>query len=350
HLNFEESSGGTVSDDSGFNNDFTVIERDDFANSVTANDHTWGSSGVYGNALELDGRFHNSNSILELPYNGVISDVENEITVTAWVWRDSGSMVPQTGNPANVAVFAHDYPAIFGGFHNWLVKWSFATDNGFVDCYAGHAPLNQWTHFSITYDGQSARLYSNGVEVCSKPITGDIRLRNDSSPNSRFTASGFYEHRTNLPVVPYGNESAITDELDGRLDDFRIYRRALSSQEIRDIYISGVNTGKPGIPDCTTLPITAEYKIGTNGPWTAGTTISAPLGSEIFIRARNYNQEYFISTNAYDGPTISSINDTNKLTAEGAYQIDTDVYDFGNPDRNNGLFDIYNVGQYALTT
>ncbi len=350
HLNFEESGGITAFDDSGFGNNFTIIERDDFANPVLADDHTWGRTGIYGNSLELDGRFHNSNSILELPYNSIIDDIRTEITVAAWIWRDAGSIVPQIGKPANVAVFAHDYPAIFGGFHNWLVKWSFATTDGFVDCYAGHAPLDQWTHFAITYDGQRAKLFANGIEVCNKPITGNIRLRNDSSPNSRFNISGFYEHRTDLPVVPFGNQSAITDELDGRMDDYRIYRRALSSQEVENIYLEGLASGTTGIPDCRTLPITAEYKIGSDGTWTVGNDIVAPLGSRIFIRARNYGAEYFISTNAFDGPTISSVNNTDKLTFEGAYQIDTDVFDFGDPSRNDGIFDIHNVGQYALTT
>ncbi|WP_185783612.1 galactose oxidase-like domain-containing protein, partial [Croceivirga lutea] len=351
-LNFEESNGNQASDDSGYNNDFTIVERDDNGNAVTANDHTWNASGVFGNAIEFDGRYHNSNSILEVPLNGILDDVANEITVSAWVWRDAESIVPEYrgGLPANVAVFAHDYPAMFAGFHNWLIKWSFGTTNGFVDCYAGHAPLNQWTHVAVTYDGQTARLYSNGVEICNKPLTGTISLRNDSTPNSRFTASGFYEHRTNLPVIPSGNRSAITDELDGRLDDFKIYRRALTSSEISGLYQEGLNTGTPGIPDCTVSQIVPEFKIGPNGNWTTGNLVTAPYGSQIFIRAKNYNGEYIITTPAYDGPTISSANNTDRLTNEGAYQIDTYIYNYGDSSRNNGVFDQYNVGQYALTT
>ncbi|MEM6893951.1 MAG: PKD domain-containing protein, partial [Bacteroidota bacterium] len=348
-LDFEENAGITVSDSAG-NNDFTVAERNDNGAPVTANDHQWNASGVFGDALELDGKFHTSNTLLELPYNNDIAQLEDAVTVTAWVWRDAGSIVSQTGRPANVAVFAHDYPAIFAGFHNSLLKWSFGTTDGFVDCYAGHAPLNQWMHIAVTYDGRDAKLYSNGIEICSKPIRGKIRLRNDSSPNSRFTISGFYEHRTNLPVVPYGNRSGITDEVDGRIDDFRIYKTALSETEIQSIYNLGLIANVPGISDCSTQRIVPEYKIGPNGQWREGNVIEALKGSQVFIRAKNYPGEYFITTPQYDGPTFSSVNSTSRLTAEGAYQVDTYVYHFNNPERNDGLIDRSNVGQFALTT
>ncbi|PCE62621.1 PKD domain-containing protein [Sediminicola luteus] len=348
-LDFEESSGNLASDSTPNGNDFEIKQRDDNGNPVNPTDHNWNGSGVFGKAMELDGKFHSSNSILTLPYNNNIDDIEEAVTVSGWVWRDSGSMVTQTGKPANVAVFAHDYPAIFGGFHNWLMKWSFATENGFVNCYAGHAPLDQWTHYAVTYDGQMARLYSNGIEICSKPITGKIRLRQDATPNSNFTISGFYEHRTNLPVVPYGNKSGITDELDGKLDRLQIYRKALSSTQIKGLYLEGLNTGVPNIPDCTDNLLVPEYKIGDSGDWKIGKQVKAPLGSKVYIRARNSNGEYFISTSDYDGPTFSSIHDTDKLNNDNAYQIDTHVYHFNNAERNNGLFDLSNVGQYAIT-
>ncbi|MEL6483373.1 MAG: hypothetical protein AAFP96_00840, partial [Bacteroidota bacterium] len=75
--------------------------------------------------------------------------------MSAWVWRDPESVIPQNGNKVgNVSIFSHDYPAIFFGFHNSLYKWSFVTDQGPVDCYAGYAPLGGWNHIAATYDGQ----------------------------------------------------------------------------------------------------------------------------------------------------------------------------------------------------
>ncbi|OBR40598.1 hypothetical protein A9200_15170, partial [Maribacter hydrothermalis] len=353
-LNFDENSGILVNDETINNNDFVIKERTDEGQPTVANDHTWGGNGVYEKGLELDGKYHSSNSILELPYNQNIAQIQNGITVMAWVYRDGSSVVPQTGKPANVAIFAHNYPAMFTGFHNSLLKWSFATSGGFTDCYGGYAPLNQWVHLAVTYDGQTARLYSNGIEICNSPLTGTMLLRNDSNVRSNFTISGFYEHRTNLPVVPYGNKSGITDELDGRIDDFKLFKRPLSANEIKQYYNVGLSTNTPGIANCNEGLIIPEYKIN-NGDWIQGNRISAPLGSRVYIRAKNYNDSYFITTPQYDGPTFNSINDSNRLTAEGAYQLDTfvqkfDYYRWGNPDRGNGLVDDSNVGQFVLTT
>ena len=349
HLDFEETAGIILNNFTGLDN-FTVVQRDDQGVTVPATEFQLGSSGIFGNAIELDGKFHNSNTILEADFSTNLATIADEITVSAWVFRNESSMVTQTSKPANVGVFAHDYPAIFAGFHNSLLKWSFGTSDGFVDCYAGYAPLNQWVHIAVTYDGEIAKLFSNGVEICTKAITGKIELRNDTSPNSKFTVSGFYEHRTNLPVVPYGNSSGITDELDGRLDDFRVYNQALSNFQIRTIYEDGLINGDASIPDCRENLIIPEYKVGNDGDWIEGTLISAPLGSEVFIRAKNYSQDYFITTPEYDGPTFSSHSSSDRLTSEGAYQIDTFVYAADNEERNNGLLDISNTGQYALTT
>lgn len=348
-LDFEETSGTTINNSSGPDN-FSIVQRDDNGNTVVPNEFQIGVSGVFGNAIALDGKFHTSNTILETDYSNNLSTISNAMTMTAWVYRNESSIVEQTGRPSNVAVLAHDYPAIFAGFHNSLLKWSFGTTDGFIDCYAGYAPLGQWTHLAVTYDGSIAKLYANGIEICSKPITGSIRLRNDATPNSKFTVSGFYEHRTDLPVVPYGNRSGITDELDGKMDDFRIYNVSLSDFQIRSIYEAGLNELPSEIPDCGQNRIIAEYRIGSSGEWIEGSLVRAPQDSEVFIRAKNYDGEYFITTPQIDGPTFSSLTDTDVFISDNAYQIDTFVNSLGISDRNNGLMGISNTGKFALTT
>ncbi|WP_054560632.1 galactose oxidase-like domain-containing protein, partial [Croceitalea dokdonensis] len=353
-LDFEETSGTTLNDNTVYGNSFTVIERTDEGLPTVANDHSLGAEGVFGNAIALDGKYHNSNTILETPYNANLVEISSGLTVMAWVYRNSSSIVEQTGRVANVSVFAHNYPAMFAGFHNSLLKWSFGTSNGFTDCYAGYAPLDKWVHIAVTYDGQMARLYSNGVEICNSPITGLLNLRNDTNVRSNFTISGFYEHRTDLPVVPFGNRSGITDELDGRLDEFKLFNRPLASNEIKAYYDAGLATGNPDISNCNDNLLVAEYRVD-NGDWIQGNFITAPLGSRVFIRAKDYNGEYYITTPQYDGPTFNTVEDSNRLTPDGAYQIDTHVQRFnyfrwGNPDRGNGLLDESNVGQFVLTT
>ncbi len=343
-LDFEEGAGTLAADTSGNNNDATILERDNTGAAVPAQEY-WGT-GLFGSgALEMDGLEHNSNAIVEVANSTSMETIADQVTVMAWVYRNAGSVIPQTGKVANVGVMSHDYPAMFVGFHNTLYKWSFGADS-FIDCYAGYAPVDTWVHITATYDGQTAKLYANGTEVCSKTVTGPLDLIDDGTVYSTFTTSGFYDDRA-TPVVPYGNQSGLTDELDGRMDELKVFNKALGAEEIKTFFQLGQQTGNPDVPDCPDGTITAEFKIGATGTWTQGNFITANEGDEVFIRAQTTG-EYFITTHQVDGPTFSS-------TTTPEYQIDTGVNIIGvppynNPDRNNGLVDQSNNGLFALTT
>jgi hypothetical protein len=66
------------------------------------------------------------------------------------------------------------------------------------------------------------RLYIDGVEIGSQPLTGRILV--DDNP----VTIGGEEN---------GSESRVVDgEFDGRIDEVRLYNRALSAAEIQAIY------------------------------------------------------------------------------------------------------------------
>ena len=75
------------------------------------------------------------------------------------------------------------------------------------------AAVGQWEHVAATYDGATARFYVDGVEVASKPFTGNV----GNSNTWRLGA--------------YGNTPA--GFFDGLIDNVRIYDRALSAAEIQ---------------------------------------------------------------------------------------------------------------------
>ncbi|WP_172436002.1 PKD domain-containing protein [Sediminicola luteus] len=352
-MKFDENSGASLSDDSANNNDGTVVEREDDGTPRTADDHQF-STGVFGNAIEFDGKEHTSNSLIDIPYDTSFETAQSQITLSAWVWRDTGSAIPQAGGKiANVGVVSHHYPNIFFGFHNTLYKWSFSTTNGYVDCYSGYAPLEGWNHIVATFDGEFARIYANGVEIAKNAATGMINLV-DSGDRSSFTVSGFYEHREfhefPVSIQAYANMSKITDEVDGKIDELKIYNVALGAEEISQLYQLGVATGNPDIPDCSGNEITVEYKLydsasSTWGDWVTSTNkrILAKEGDELFIRAKDYSGQYFVTTQRMDGPTFDSNDFSNP---ENAYKLDTGIY--GNAD--DGILGVSDSGIYVLTT
>uniref|UniRef100_UPI0023ED98A5 galactose oxidase-like domain-containing protein n=1 Tax=Eudoraea chungangensis TaxID=1481905 RepID=UPI0023ED98A5 len=189
-LNFDDGSGSTVSDASSYSNDATIFDVDDAGATKIPSTDNWGT-GLFGGALETDGFEFESNTIVDVPYSASMATVENAITIMAWVSRD------EIVN--NASIFTHDYPALFFGFHNSLYKWEIYTPGGNAgaSCLASYTPEDTWVHIAATFDGETAKLFANGIEICSKPYSGSFNL-NPSEPNfSSFTASGFYERRTN---------------------------------------------------------------------------------------------------------------------------------------------------------
>jgi len=72
---------------------------------------------------------------------------------------------------------------------------------------------NTWTHLAATYDGATMRLYVNGVQVASRAQTGAIA--------------------TSTNPLQIGGDSIYGQYFAGRIDEVRIYNRALSAAQIQ---------------------------------------------------------------------------------------------------------------------
>ena len=73
--------------------------------------------------------------------------------------------------------------------------------------------VNTWTHLAATFDGATVRLYVNGVQVASQAQTAPLA-----------TTSG---------TLQIGGDSYPNEYFAGRIDEVRIYNRALSAAEIQ---------------------------------------------------------------------------------------------------------------------
>ncbi len=80
-------------------------------------------------------------------------------------------------------------------------------------------PNSGWTHAVATYDGQTMRLYVNGEFVGKRAQPGPI----DANKNP----------------VHLGSRRGQAYFFDGRLDDVRVYDRALNDSEVRQVFQSG---------------------------------------------------------------------------------------------------------------
>ena len=84
-------------------------------------------------------------------------------------------------------------------------------------------PLNAWSHLAATYDGQTLRLYVNGVQVASRVVLTPIE--------------------TSTGALTIGGDALYGQYFAGRIDEVRIYNTALSASQIQADMDTPVGSG-----------------------------------------------------------------------------------------------------------
>ena len=207
HYPMETLSQGTIADGSPSSLDGHVVAGSGTVGLVT-------SLAGYGRALQLTGSQH---QYVDVPRSTVL-DV-NTYTLAAWV-RVTGVQNDQTLGRWEVLEKAGAYwmnvrtnrLVRVGGFYGGCANpnWQYFDSTRAL-------PLNTWKHVAVTYDGAWLRIYIDGRAAGAKRVSG------------RTCVSG-----EPLAVGAKNNPSKGLLEAfwDGRLDEVRIYNRALTLAEI----------------------------------------------------------------------------------------------------------------------
>src|SRR3989344_1762428 len=209
---------GNAFDSSGFGNNGTLV-----------NDPTF-TTGKIGQAINLDG-------------------VDDYVSV--------GSVGINTGAPFTMSVWIYhqttiDYGTIMGydGTHRLLVQNGndslLSQQDGNFFSAANAVPNNQWINVVYWNDGTKERWYVNGIQSGSDHVTA----------NAEWNAV-FYLGRYDLADTNY--------KYKGLIDDVRIYNRALSAQEVLDIYNDTGAVAPTPTPTPATVSLTASPTSLTSG-------------------------------------------------------------------------------------
>ncbi len=191
---FNEGEGSVAYDISGYSNDGTI-------HGATYVD---GVPGKEGYALEFDG----SNDYVEVAQgHGLLS---KNITISMWInppiWDGVTALITsrESIGTHGLMFFRNTSPNTL--HFDWGGRWN-----------ANYLPpTNQWTHLVITRDSNARILYVNGV-LNSSTSAG-------SNPNQ--------DAILRIGVDTISNQY----NFNGKIDDLRIYSRALTSEEIQTIY------------------------------------------------------------------------------------------------------------------
>ena len=212
HWKMDEGTGASTSDNSGNNKNSYSFNAGNESGAPT-----W-SSGKYGNALtfsNVSGQVGNSVSI----NNGVVDmSANNSFSFFSWVYLTGNTTVSRiftngSGCTKNISFHVTDS----GGIMRVQI-----TDSSDVLTYfsSGYTvPLNQWKHigFSFTKNGK-IDFFVDGVLINSQD----------------FTVSTFKAVTGNSIIGAC--TCAYNDGTNGKLDEVRIYNRALSPKEVSDLY------------------------------------------------------------------------------------------------------------------
>ncbi len=214
----DETSGTTVFDGIGANNGTMGGSMDAADDSV---------AGIFNNALDFDGTDH---EIIVADSDDTL-DLQPDFTVSLWVKLDAVVAVK--------SLLLKNHGA--APWYSWGIDVNGSTQFQFyvVNAAGGAASVqwtaspsaNTWYHIVAVKEGADLRLYANGEKV---------------NENSNFTGVEL-DGDGDLKIGAYNNPI----RLDGKLDDIRIYHRALSDGEIANLYhftnyISQVNVAMTG--------------------------------------------------------------------------------------------------------
>jgi hypothetical protein len=192
-LGFNENSGTAINDSSGLRN------------NGAASNTSW-TAGKFGKAL-----WYNGTNAWVTVNNATSLNLSNRMTLEAWVYPAKANgwrTVLMRESAANYYLSASN-----GSFAG--AGPSAGVNNGSnQDVYGPTSlPLNTWTHLAATWDGTTLKVYVNGVQVASKAIGKSI-----------LATSG---------PLRIGGNSMWGEYFNGKIDEVRVYNRALSQAEVQ---------------------------------------------------------------------------------------------------------------------
>jgi hypothetical protein len=190
--NFDEASGDSVFDSSGKRNTGTI-------QGATR------TSGIYGRGLQFDG----VDDWVTIADSASL-DLTTGMTLEAWVKPEElGSMwrtvvIKEQSNQLAYALYANTDAGKPSG-HVFTTS-----DNGLAG--PDRLPAGEWSHVATTWDGTTLRLYVNGEEKASMPLSG-----------TAVRTSG---------ALRIGGNAVWAEWFKGTIDEVRVYNRALTPAQL----------------------------------------------------------------------------------------------------------------------
>lgn len=294
--------------------------------TLTTDRKTGNLSGAYN-----FGGFNNS-SFIEVPNSNSLQ-FTNEFSVSLWYSLSTYEGMEGYGNLASQGyhmLFAKD--ADWGGFYagtsgnaaldsvyyNFTNNLSFGNAN--FDATAAvkgtAANLNIWIHMSYVVENGTAKIFRNGVLI-----------KNQSIPNSLNFSTA------NTKNLYLGRYSSFWYPLNGKMDDVRVYNRALSDAEVQQLY-TFENTGIPQ-PCPTCISGITESNFSTNEHFCAAQNLcaqgiiqKAQTDPKVSLKRSELAKVAYLSLLGRTNTTIAENYDVPFVDLQRSFKTDTSYYKY----------------------
>lgn len=232
------------------------------------NGPTW-TTGQIGGAVTFD----NVNDYIDL---GDVSTMEGQSALTISTWINPTTLANYDGIVSKYASATSDTTLNLGGTGVGTTSSLVATIRNGSDTYGytatGKIVTGVWTHCILVFDGTQTgnsnrlKVYINGV---SEALTFVGTIPATTVANAQ-----------NLRI---GRTGSASDYFDGKIDEVRVYNRALSAEEVAQLYRvnspTGVDTNLKGYwtfdgTDTTSTTATDRSGAGNNGTLTNSPAIT----------------------------------------------------------------------------
>jgi hypothetical protein len=191
-------------------------------NATMYGDANTNGSGAVGKGLSLDG----TGDYVSIPHNSSLNPSGNEITISVWVkWNGSGTTISRRWGwivmKGNDQYAANGYGILQDYDSDAIYFRASGSEN-----YAGYARtnfvINRWYHLVGVRTNTTAYLYVDGVLKSSRAVTPSAFV---SSNPLHFGQASYQMH---------------TQYFNGYMDEVAIWNRALTSQEVTNLYNTGI--------------------------------------------------------------------------------------------------------------
>ena len=239
--------------------------------SGNANDESGnGNNGTNNGATLTTDRFGNTNSsynfngtnnYISLPIGFTTGSASKSFSVWFYLANGTYNFVLDGGTSVNGSSFG-----LFWNTNPTINKLTFHGDGATYDYEFADINFNQWYHTVITYDGTTVKSYLNGVYIGSKIVTLNTSTTSNIKVGSRNNTSAYFL---------------------GKIDDIGVWNRALTEQEITNLYNANQCFNLITVTDTLIINV---GQLSYNNPVTYANNITMapnPASSQININFNN---------------------------------------------------------------